>query len=276
MGQRLKNAPVFYTVAQIRHNPILRISDTKTIIEIQDKFRQLGYPDYQAIPTIDINLFRPEAGIDSQQMQPTISPFERHTFTNLDASKGFVVDKNAVSFQTTDYDVFESFLNDFMAGVRILHECIGYDFIRRIGIRYLDMVTHPEGAPGIFTYLQSGVHGIQQNISSEDDTEGGLRSIHFTRSESKFESRLGTVLARVLISGGPLAIPPDLQLGGITVKDKFKSYIGTHAVIDTDASHDKRMHFDIDKLAETLDQLHKYAGTAFRSTVTQEALKAWA
>ena len=269
MGTRLENAPVFYTVAQIRHNPILKISNPQIITEIQDKLRKIGYSDYQTVSAIDISLPNLEHGLQASNVQPIISQFDRHIFANKEATKGFVVDRNAVTFQTTNYNVFESFSKDFMTGLEIMHECIGFDFVSRVGIRYLDAVHHPEGESSLYKYLQAGVHGITKTLPDN-------MAVLFARSETQIATPFGNVLARVLLSAGELGLPPDLQLIGVKIQDRFKKISGVHAVIDTDASIEERISFVIEDIAKKLDDLHVTAGTVFKSTITEEALAAWA
>lgn len=46
MGEKLKNAPVYFVIGQVRFNPIpMPIRDN--IDKIQEGFRQLGYTDYR-------------------------------------------------------------------------------------------------------------------------------------------------------------------------------------------------------------------------------------
>ncbi len=44
MGEKMKNAPVYFTIAQVRHNPVLRLGAYAD--EIQDRMRKAGYPDF--------------------------------------------------------------------------------------------------------------------------------------------------------------------------------------------------------------------------------------
>jgi uncharacterized protein (TIGR04255 family) len=269
MGTRLANAPVFYTLAQIRHNPILKISDPTTIMNLQDSLRRMGYTDFQTFSAVDISF--PESGLSSQgqQMQPVFNQYERYVFANKDASKSFVVDRNAVTFQTTAYETFETFSKDFIAGLEVINSCAqGFDFISRIGIRYLDAVA-PHNHEDLPKFLQPGLLGITETLPND-------WNIHYSLSECRaVNNPYGNVLTRLLITNGPLVMPADLQGGGFIIDSKFISINGIHAVIDTDASMEERISFDISEAAKILDNLHKSASTAFRATVTETAIAAW-
>ena len=61
----------------------------------------------------------------------------RYTFLNIERTAGFVLDQAALSFQTTAYDVFESFSAAFLAGLRTVHEVVDLSYTERLGVRYL-------------------------------------------------------------------------------------------------------------------------------------------
>lgn len=271
MGKRLANAPVFYTLAQVRHNPILKISDPVFVSGIQDRFRKMGYSDYQSLTTIDISLPEPSLGINGQHSQPKISHFERHIFSNMDATKSFIVDRNAVTFQTTAYDVFETFSSDFADGLKLVDEAVeGFDFISRLGIRYLDVVNPGEGGEkALRTLLQPGVLGITSSLPDEFQVTYSVSECH-----AKYPS-LGNVLTRTFISGGLLALPQDIQIVGVKIQEKFAKTVGVHAVIDTDASLENRQPFKLEDILTQLDKLHIIASNAFKSSITDDAIKAW-
>jgi uncharacterized protein (TIGR04255 family) len=271
MGKRLANAPVFYTIAQVRHNPVLRIEDPACVSNMQDRFRKMGYSDYQSHTAIDISLPDPSLGINGQNIQPKITNFERHIFTNLDSSKSFVVDRNSVSFQTTAYDVFETFSSDFAGGLTLINEVVdGFDFVSRLGIRYLDVINPKEsGEQELRKFLQPGLLGVTSSLPDQFLVNYSVSECH------SFYPSVGNVLTRALISGGKLALPQDIQIIGVKIQEKFSSTSGVHAVIDTDASSENRQPFKIEDILNQLDKLHIAASNVFKSSITSYAIEVW-
>ena len=45
MGTKMNNAPVFYTLAQVRFNPVSVMGDY--VPKIQERLRQTGFPDFR-------------------------------------------------------------------------------------------------------------------------------------------------------------------------------------------------------------------------------------
>ncbi len=69
MGQKMKNAPVYFTIAQVRHNPVLRLGAYAP--DIQDRMRKAGYPDFKSCLLITIHHAR-VCSFDSPQVAPAI------------------------------------------------------------------------------------------------------------------------------------------------------------------------------------------------------------
>ena len=63
MSQALKNPPVYFTLAQVKFNPLLSLEEH--IGSIQEKFRVANFPDYQEQQNVTIQV---TIGTDGQQM----------------------------------------------------------------------------------------------------------------------------------------------------------------------------------------------------------------
>ena len=268
MSQQWKNAPVFYTVAQLRHNRISNIGAYAP--EIQDRMRKLGYIGFAKSTGFAFTL-QPSSSTESAEtvFRPIPETVERFKCFNSDQTKGFVVEQNALAFQTTDYVNFESFVEDFMLGVEIIHEVVELAEIERLGLRYLDAVVPPDGEAGLATYLTDRVLGIAARLP------GGV-GVDMSVSETHFRSDEFAVVARTLISGGSLALPIDLQLEkDVVIAPRFREINAVHAVLDTDASIERKRPFAVDALKLDLITLRNAIGIAFDNTVTQAAIAAW-
>ena len=265
MGEKLADAPVYFTIAQVRHNPILSMQDY--LVAIQESMRRAGYPDYKRVPNLQIVLPQVTSGEPSQVSTPTAQQIERYLFSTLDGTRGFIVEPGAFSLQTTEYETYEAFSEEFFKGLRIIHDTVKLDYTERVGIRYLDAVVPPTEKE-VAEYLVPGALGISSVLPD---------SVQVTQSFSETDilTPAGTLIARAIVRNGPLGFPIDLQPLGLNVAERFSKIHGVHAILDTDASYLGREKFDAGTLQSRLKALHDVIGTAFWATVTDRAKEAW-
>jgi uncharacterized protein (TIGR04255 family) len=83
------------------------------------------------------------------------------------------------------------------------------------------------------------------------------------------------LLSRVAIQDGPLAFPPDIQLGNMQIIERFTSYSGISAILDNDGFIEERETFSAPAIADHLNAIHKVIGSAFKTTATPYAFTAW-
>lgn len=265
MGEKMKNAPVYFTIAQIRHNPVLRLGAYTD--EIQDRMRKVGYPDFKKGVAMAFSLMS-QFGDEQQGQPPVIERVERLMFFNSDNTQGFIVEQNAISFHTTEYDTFDTFVDEFMRGVGIVHECVTLAHTERVGLRYLDAVVPPNGEEGLPDYLASGVLGLSSKLPEEVQVTHSFSETHFRTSEC-------AVLARTIIQAGPLGFPMDIQPIGVKIAERFQKIDGVHAIVDTDASIEGRHTMNLEALKSQLKTLRSGIDVAFNAIMTQSALDAW-
>lgn len=265
MGQKMKNAPVYFTIAQVRHNPVLRLGSYAP--DIQDRMRKAGYPDFKKGIAMAFTL-APHLGDAPQPQPPVVEQVERLMFFSTDSTRGFIVEQNALSFHTTEYETFESLADEFMRGLAIVHECVTLAHSERIGLRYLDAVVPPGGETGLAEYLAPGVLGLSSRLP-EDVT------VSHSFAETHIQTAKCAVLARTIIQSGPLGFPMDIQPIGVKVADRFREINGVHAIVDTDASIEGRHPFNLELIKSQLQVLRDGVGIAFDATVTQIAVSAW-
>lgn len=265
VGERMKKAPVYFTIAQVRHNPVLRLGSYAP--DIQDRMRKAGYPDFKRGVAIAFSLMT-QIGDEPQPQNPEIQKVERLMFFSTDSTRGFIVEQNALSFHTTEYDTFESLTDELMKGVSIVHESVMLAHTERIGLRYLDAIVPPNGEEGLPDYLAPGVLGLSRRLPDN------VRVTH-SFSETHIQTDECVVLARTMIQSGPLSFPMDLQPVGVKLADRFLKINGVHAIVDTDASIEGRHVFDLDAIKSQLVTLRKGIGLAFDAIVMPPALAAW-
>ncbi len=265
MGEKMKNAPVYFTIAQVRHNPVLRIGAYAD--EIQDRMRKGGYPDFKKGVAMAFSLMT-NIGEEQQAQPPVVEKVDRLMFFTSDSTRGFIVEQNAISFHTTEYDTFEIFTDEFLKGVGIVHECVTLAHTERIGLRYLDAIVPPNGEPGLSDYLVPGVLGLSSKLPEDVQVTHSFAETHFRTSEC-------AVLARTIIQAGPLGFPMDIQPIGVKIADRFQKINGVHAIVDTDASIDGRHTIDLETIKSQMKTLRGGIEMAFKAIVTPSALDVW-
>ena len=263
MGQKMKTAPVYYTIAQVRFNPVLSLESY--VPGIQESFRKAGYPDFQPGVSIAFNLTPMLGGEGQAQQVPPVQRTERYVFSNMESTCGFILQQNALSYQATEYDVFETFSTAFLDGLQVLHKAVSLSFYERVGVRYLDAV-FPRERESLADYLVPEVMGLVGKL------EGSL--LH-AFSETMTQTAVGTLVSRTIIETGKVGFPADLQLIGLKVPDRFAQLDGLHATVDTDGFHEAREAFDRATLKARMFAIHDEIVKSFRATVTRHAVSVW-
>jgi len=264
MGKKLTNAPVYYTVAQVQFNPVLDLDGY--IPAIQSKMREAHFPDYKK--EAFQRLVLPFGGAGQEQIAaPTVTSQSRYAFGDTEVRSLFLLETNALSFQTTAYDTFETFSKVLLDGLGVLHAALRLDFVERIGLRYLDAVQPLKNGETLREFLVPEVLGHALR------GEGQLQQ---SVSETVVSTAAGQLVSRVLIRHGHIGLPMDL--GGLApaIEPRFTQRESLHAIVDTDASSGRRETFELSKVRERLAALHDDIGKSFNATVTDHARASWA
>jgi len=264
MGTKLKAAPVYFTLAQVRFNPILSLEAYAP--QIQERLRKEGFPDAKkgVLATFNLNL-NASPSSEGNPQQPPLAQTTRFLFGNMERTSGFILDQGALSFQTTEYDVFETFLADFLKGLHAVNEAVSLSYTDRIGLRYLDAV-FPKSGESVRDYLSASILGLTEKI---DDT------IVHSFSETLIKRENVNVRSRVIIQDGEVGFPPDLQPLTLSLAERFRPLRGRHAIIDTDGWSESRDAFNVERIREQLTLIQSGIAKTFRASVTESALKAW-
>lgn len=262
MGKKLQNAPVYFTLVQVRFNSILALETYAP--KIQESLRKQNYPDLKRGVIQTFNISPPVTEGESNPHIP-LSQTRRFMFSNMESTSGFILDENALTFQTTKYETFEKFSEDFLMGLKVVHEVVDLSYTDRIGIRYLDAVFPREGEK-LSEYLTESVQGIAEKLGGD---------IAHSFSETLTRGDAINLLARVIVQSGNLGFPPDINSNMLKIKERFMKLQGLHAILDTDSFTEQRESFSLEKIRESLNAIHKKISKAFRATVTDNALKIW-
>jgi len=112
----------------------------------------------------------------------------------------------------------------------------------------------------------SEVHGLLNRLGGQ-----GL----YTYSEAMSQQDDVKLRARVVIQGGALAFPPDVQPSNMIIDARFHDYQGASAILDNDGFVEKREAFSLETVAAHLNKIHDMVDVAFKATVTEHAFEAW-
>lgn len=262
MALKMTHAPVYFAIVQARFNPILALDSY--VPQIQERFRKDGFPDVQkgVLATLNLTLAAPTEG---SAPQVPVAQSTRYTFCNMDRTTGFILDQGALSFQTTEYEVFGTFSGRFRQGLQAVHEAVGLSYTDRIGYRYLDAV-FPKTNESLGDYLNPSVTGLAEKFRG---------SVVHSFSETTLRSANINVVARVIIQDGEVGFPPDLLPNILRLAERFSVLRGRHAILDTDGSFEAREPFSLDRIADHLQTIHDEIAKAFNETVTPNALEIW-
>lgn len=258
MGTPLKIPPVYFTVAQVRFNPLLKLPDF--LPAIQEGLRKFSFPAFSVHSTIALQF-----AVQDGQTIPQPVPHEQYLFANVAQTHCFVLNADSLTFQSTDYGTYESFSQVFLEGLTLVHKEVSLAFTDRVGLRYLDHV-FPEGGESLLLYLAAEVQGLSRRLGGEP-----------MHSYSEALNAVGNVhlRARVVIQNGGLGFPPDVVPQGMAVQPRFLQSQGMHAILDTDGFVEGRALFSLDAVRQHLTSIHDVIGAAFKATVTDHARAVW-
>lgn len=258
MGTKMSNAPVFFTLAQVRFNPVSVMGEFAP--KIQERLRLDGYPDFRTEQLHRIEL--KQVGEDSEVQTLGVV---RWSFLNSKGTEGFVLNPDSLVFHTTVYDSFHVFLESLEKGLKLVHDIVGLAYIERIGLRYLDAVS-PKPGEQLGQYLAESVLGLSAVLE-------GTLAHSFT--ETIVQNNVGTLVSRVAIRDDGLGIPPDLYPLRLKVGERFEAITGRNATLDNDHFVEERMDFDPSEVETRLLAMHDVIEKAFKGTVTPYALEQW-
>lgn len=264
MGQKMKNAPIYYSIVQVRFNAVLSIE--RHVPQIQDKLRRAGFPDYERV---QLGAVIPGISIEAA---PALQQTVRHDFRSLDRSAGVMLEHNTLSFHTTKYETVEPFVESFLRALKTVDDEVGHlSYWERLGMRTLDAIC-PAPGESMADYLRLAVLGVSSSFPD--------RTLLHSISETRTQSNGSTLMSRAVImhheNEAPAAFPPELATVNLVQAQKFQRIRGCYAVVDSDCWLDTREEFSFETIKEKLGFLHTELRRSFDATVTPEALKRWA
>lgn len=260
MGKRLSKAPVCFTLAQMRFNPVLVMEPF--LPALQEAFREAGFPDYAQT---EVKVL--EGAPNGDEMAVRVQAITRFVYRNKAQTAAFLLDPAALTYELTDYPVFEEFSDAFLRALKIVDRHRTIEYCDRLGMRMLDAVQPLEGET-LEQYLVPQALGfIGLNSEALEHQQ--------TLSESLFKSGSRTLLVRTARVPHGVAAPPDLVPLRLKLAKRFSEYQGETVMLDCDSADVERVDFSIQATGEKLAELKSALSYSFKALVTPHALKTW-
>src|ERR1700677_1858743 len=126
MHTKLEKSPLSYVLAQIRFPSIESME--KYIPLIQEEIRgQLPYIEESSLNNITVT---------PQGMENKIE--KSWNFIDKEKTNAILINKNSISFQTSDYQSSEELFENFKSALIKINNIIKISLVARIGLRYIN------------------------------------------------------------------------------------------------------------------------------------------
>jgi uncharacterized protein (TIGR04255 family) len=256
---KLEQSPLVFVLSQVRFPAILKMRDH--VPDIQEALRQTGFPRYSKEDIQQVTFAFGEPEIKAERDT-------RWVFANRNRTEAVVLATSFVMYETSDYDVFETFTDRFSAALDPIIASVEIDFAEQLGLRYVDLI-RPTNGNNASDFLSERVRGLS------------LQDLGATRSRHQFttqaETEHGDLHVRSFENTGPDFMPPDLVSTHLEFKvdpEEFK-IDRPFRILDIDHITKGVFDFAAPALIEKLSDLHEYSSKAFRAAVTEEAIEFW-
>ena len=253
----INNKSLLLTIAEIRFNSILNIPEY--LPAIQDSFSMAHYPDFSHIRNQGFQLA--QSGPNKSLMPTTMDIYQ---FSNYNKSSHFRLNSQCLTYQSSNYKDFETFLTLFLEGLFIVNKILNIQLTERVGLRFIDRLMIKKGE-SIQKYLAPQESSLFEKL-------GGNST--YTFSEVKHQIKDIHLFNRVKVfQNSPLDFPNDIEPGDMVFKEKFVTYKGPSAIIDTDAFIQKRSKLTLQAMKTNFYELHDLIIVAFEASVSDIAKK---
>lgn len=251
---KLYKSPLILVLAQIRFSPVLLIKDFIPVI--QEELRKQKYSDYRA-EQIQQVMF---TGTDVKTEQTN-----RWVFASRDRRHAVIIAPDFVIYETSNYDVFETFLERFRPVLDLVQNKVGPDFAKQVGLRYVDLI-RPTQTRTASEFLCEGLRGLPKeklNVPSA-----------FQQFTAQTPTPYGELNIRSLEGSYETILPPDLASSHIELalpSDPSE----VCRTLDIDHISQSEVDFAPSALLDRLWDLHGPAADAFLAATTPEAIAFW-
>lgn len=248
---KLDRSPLVLVLVQARFSPRMDLQEKLPVF--RKACERLGYPIFRETKVRTVNV-GPTGPAETREET-------RWDFLDKTRRWNILLCREFLMLQTTDYDVFEGFLERWKSMLESA-KVLGIPVVERLGLRYVDLVQPAEGE-ALSDYLKPALAGYEPESSS-----ALVRKHHM--AASVFDTPRGQMLVRV--SPALSATPPDLD--NLLLEGIAQPVPGA-AFLDFDHFSTETVDFDPDGIEIATDALHDAPDVLFREVVTPKAMSAW-
>lgn len=253
---KLERSPLVFVLSQVRFPALLKMADY--LPDIQESLRQDGFSHFAKEDIQQVTFGGPEIKAERDI---------RWVFAARDRSEAVILAPSFVVYETSRYDVFETFTERFAKVLDLVGSVTKIDLVEQVGLRYVDLIRAVEGNAAA-DFLRERVRGL-----SEADL-GVKSSRHQFMTQAQTEH--GDLYVRSFENSGSNFMPPDLvstHLRFSVQAEDLKDEV--FRVLDVDHIAKGEFDFTADALIRKLWDLHDYSTKAFRAAVTEDAIEYW-
>lgn len=239
--------PLFYTLAQVKFNPIEKIETF--IPDIQEALRA-QCPDFYKETKQSFLVEKNPLRVIPQETAHWV-------FSDIEKLEGYILSRDSLVFHTTNYQMFNDFLGKALQGIELVNAFLNFSYIERIGLRYLNAI-----------YLQNDMENINPALLGL--TSGLTGNLVHSFTETMVEVDDHTLIGKSLMTNQGLVWPPDLQSNILEVKLNVPQ--AKTVILDLDCFTVKRHSFELIKIQEQLEELHKIIKQSFQNFISASAV----
>lgn len=249
---KLERSPLQFVLVQVRFSPVAAMREYVT--PLQDRLRKSGFPGFNKEKIQQVT-FGPE---------PEMETSTRWSFVSRDKRECIVLTEDFVVYETTRYDVFETFTERVKGVLAQLNEIAEINFASQIGLRYIDVVHSLDGHPPDW-FIRKQFLGLSADGIGEPRTNQFLSVVKTTD---------GILKLKTLDGHGQKFMPPDLEATRVdfelelTEDDSFR-------ILDFDHIWQGETNFVPDAIIANMGALHGAIKKTFKAVVTEDAIKVW-
>lgn len=260
----MPRAPLVYSLAMIEYAPVPAIADYAD--SIMERLRG-DYPDIGKLNLAALKIDVDAATGESRAHQQVSIQWRMN---NPESNLGLVFGSDRLVVHTTAYEHFAGFAEKVKEIASVVSEVANIKFSKNIGIRHIDNICQIDDF-GLEQLLKKGYLCPSQNE--------GLTPFN-SRVEFIYTSEIGRLFVRAYQISNHPKVPQDLfPLAGELGHDAQLLVPISDAFVLTDTDHiyspSKLESFNIERIIEILDLLHRQCSLGFRAMVTDEAIEAW-
>lgn len=254
--EKLTNQPLVIALAEFRFSAILRMDNY--VSAFQDYLRH-DFPYFSEIQ-------QQEMIVDSHGVK--VNSSTAWLFLSSNKKRAFMLDKDKITFMTSEYDRFPRFWEDCKKALLYIEKEIQPALLLRIGLRYSDLIIEKEQGEPIEDYVQA----VICNTGYFAEVGEQLHRVN----ETVLKTDAGVMVIRSLYGKLNLSAWHDLSEPPIAI-NKYPE-ASNRILLDFDhfwQPDGDALKFDVSFIDVKLNQLHEKSRAAFWEITTDKGRERW-